>query len=65
MSQYANERIVHKKDNPELFEHLEGMMFSGDTDVEVEGIVYSAARNTDTAEGEYFVLTPVERRMDL
>lgn len=59
MTQNDNERHVHQKDEPELFEHLERLMFSGATGVEVDGQTYNAARDKDEDGNEFFVLTPV------
>lgn len=58
MTQYGNERHVRRDNDPELFEHLESLMFSGATDVEVDGRTYNAARDKDENGDEFFVLTP-------
>ena len=34
-------------------------MFSGATDVEVDGVAYNAARDKDEDDNAFFVLTPV------
>lgn len=49
---------MRRKDDPELFEHLESLMFSGATEVEVDGRTYNAARDKDEHGDEFFVLTP-------
>lgn len=54
----TSERRVHQQDDPDLYEHLQSLMFSGATEVELEGVTYNVARDTDEAGGE-FVLTPV------
>ena len=59
MTQYGNERHVRRDNDPELFEHLESLMFSGATEVEVDGRTYNAARDKDEDGNEFFVLTPV------
>ncbi len=59
MTQSGTERHVYKQREPELYEHLEGLMFSGATEVEVEGRNYNAARDKDEDGGEFFVLVPV------
>lgn len=57
------ERRLRQQDDPELYEHLHNLMFSGATEVELEGTTYNVARDTDDAAsgvgGEVFVLTPV------
>lgn len=58
MTQYGDERHVRQDDEPELFEHLESLMFSGATEVEVDGRTYNAARDKDENGNEFFVLTP-------
>ncbi len=59
MTQNGNERHIYQKDEPELYEHLESLMFSGATEVEVDGQTYNAARDKDEDGNEFFVLTPV------
>lgn len=59
MTQRGNERHVYKKSDSELYEYLESLMFSGATEVEVEGQTYNAARDKDEDGDEFFVLTPV------
>ena len=58
MTQYGNERHVRRDSDPELFEHLESLMFSGATEVEVDDRTYNAARDKDKYGNEFFVLTP-------
>jgi len=55
----TGERHVYQKDAPELYEHLESLMFSGATEVELDGQSYNAARDKDEQGDEFFVLTPV------
>lgn len=59
MTQSGNERHAYKQRDPELCEHLEGLMFSGATEVEVDGQTYNAARDKDENGDESFILTPV------
>lgn len=59
MTHDSKERHVYKKRDPGLYEHLESLMFSGATEVEVEGQTYNAARDKDEEGDEFFVLTPV------
>jgi hypothetical protein len=63
MNQNVKERTVYQKDEPELFEHLESMMFSGTTDLEEEGVMYRASRDKDEQGRELFVLTPIDARV--
>lgn len=57
MTQAGDERHVYQQDEPELFEHLDGLMFAGDTEIELEGVVYAIARDK-TEQGYFYVLTP-------
>jgi len=59
MTQNGSERHVRRRDEPELYEHLESLMFSGATEVEVDSQTYNAARDKDEDGNEFFVLTPV------
>ncbi len=52
------ERHVYQKDDPKLYEHLESLMFSGATEVELDGQSYNAARDKDEQDDNFFVLTP-------
>ena len=58
MSQDQSERHVYQHKDPELFEHIEGLMFSGATEVDIDGVTYNAARDKDENGDEFFVLTP-------
>lgn len=49
---------MYQNREPELFEHLEGLMFAGATEVEVDGQTFNAARNKDANGDEFFVLVP-------
>lgn len=53
------ERRVYKDSDPELYKEIEGMMFSGDTEVQVEGERFNVARDRDEEDKAYFILTPV------
>ena len=55
----TSERRVYKDRDPELYEELESVMFSGGTEVELEGQRFNVARDHDEEDQEYFVLTPV------
>lgn len=59
MTQNGSERHVRRRDEPELYEHLESLMFSGATEVEVDSQTYNVARDKDEDGNEFFVLTPV------
>lgn len=48
---------LYQQEEPELFEHIDGLMFAGDTEMELEGVVYTIARNEDEG-GYFYVLTP-------
>ncbi len=52
------ERHVCQKDDPQVYEHLESLMFSEATEVELDGQSYNAARDKDEQGDEFFVLTP-------
>lgn len=54
------ERRVFRNDDPELYEHLESVMFSGGTHVELDGNSYNLARDQDAQGNNCFVLTPEE-----
>lgn len=58
MSQDRSERHFYKHKAPELFEHIEGLMFAGGTEVDIDGVTYNAARDKDENGDEFFVLTP-------
>ena len=53
--QVGVEHQVYQSGFPELFERLENLTFEGDTEVELDGVVYNVARDTDP-EGEFYVL---------
>ena len=57
MTRTGDERHVYQEDEPELFEHIEGLMFAGDTEMELDGVVYNIARDRGDR-GEFYVLTP-------
>lgn len=57
MMRIGDERHVYQGDEPELFEHIEGLMFAGDTELELEGVLYTIARDRGDR-GEFYVLTP-------
>lgn len=59
MTRAHSERQVRQQDDPELFEHLENLMFSGATEIEIEGQNYNVARDEDAQGDETFILTPV------
>ncbi len=60
MSQNGAERHVYKERDEALYEHLENLMFSGATEVEVDGQRFNAARDRDENDTEYFILTPIQ-----
>jgi len=53
MTQNRNERYVRQEEDPELFEHLDGLMFAGQTHIELEGEVYNIARGENAHGGQY------------
>jgi hypothetical protein len=57
MSQVKHERFVYEDSDKELYEKVESILFSGGTEVEVDGRRYNAARDRDGDDREYFVLT--------
>jgi hypothetical protein len=54
----SGERRVFKEDDPDLYEHLESVMFSGGTHVELDGQTYNLARDHDERGNTFYVLTP-------
>ena len=52
-------RRVYKDSDPELYEEIEGIMFSGGTEVQVDGQRFNVARDRDEEDNAYFILTPV------
>jgi hypothetical protein len=53
--QVRTEHQVYQSNFPELFERLENLTFEGDITVELDGVVYNVARDTDT-KGEFHLL---------
>jgi hypothetical protein len=53
--QVGVEHQVYQSGFPELFERLENLTFEGDITVELDGVVYNVARDTDT-KGEFYLL---------
>lgn len=53
------ERRVYKDRDPDLYEEIEGTMFSGGTEVKLECKRFNVARDHDEEDKEYFILTPV------
>lgn len=54
----TSERRVYQDRDPNLYEELEGTMFSGGTEVQVEGKRFNVARDRDEEDKAYFILTP-------
>lgn len=54
----TSERRVYQDRDPNLYEELEGTMFSGGTKVQVEGKRFNVARDRDEEDKAYFILTP-------
>lgn len=52
------ERRVYQKDDPELFEKIENLVFASQLEVELDGVRYSIARSNDDAAGYYYRLIP-------
>ncbi len=52
------EKRVYKESDPDLYREIESTMFSGGTEVTVEGQRFNAARDRDEEDKAYFVLTP-------
>jgi hypothetical protein len=46
---------VNQSSLPELFERLENLTFAGETQVDLDGVVYSVALSADS-QGEFYVL---------
>lgn len=46
---------IYQRSSPEFFDRLENLTFEGESEVEVDGVTYTAIRGTD-AEGEFYVL---------
>ncbi len=49
------EHQVYQSSLPELFERLENLTFEGEREVELDGVVYNVARDTDP-DGEFYIL---------
>ncbi len=52
------EKRIYKDNDPEFYEKLESTMFSGGTEVQVEGQHFNIARDRDEEDKAYFILTP-------
>lgn len=52
------ERRVYRESDPELYEEIEGTMFSGGAEVRLEGRRFNVARDRDEEDKAYFILTP-------
>lgn len=50
-----SEHQVYQCNFPELFERLENLTFGGETEVDLDGVVYSVALGADS-QGEFYVL---------
>jgi hypothetical protein len=57
MTQVEGDRRVYQSSLPELFERLENFTFVGETQVDLDGVVYSVALGADS-QGEFYVLRP-------
>lgn len=55
MTQLRIKHQVYQSSFPELFERLENLTFEGETEVEVDGVVYGVTRGADP-EGEFYTL---------
>ncbi len=58
MTQPQIERRVYQKDDPELFEKIENLVFASQLEAEVDGVQYRIARGDDDAAGHYYRLLP-------
>ena len=60
MDQPTEKRVLQREE-PELYERLEDLMFEGETVLELDAQTYNVARDRNSAEGEFFILTPVSQ----
>lgn len=59
MLQDGTERHVYRDKDADLYEEVKGVLFSGGTEVTVDGQRFNAARDRDQNDEEFFILTPV------
>lgn len=52
------EKRVYKESDPDLYEEIESTMFSGATEIMVEGQRFNASRDRDEEDKAYFIFTP-------
>jgi hypothetical protein len=51
-----NERRVYRNDDPQLYERLERLMLTDDSEIEVDGRTYRAAQDKDEDGIGYYIL---------